>query len=61
MTGFGTAAGAKDIAGQRAVLPVWRESERTGDCPLGRAISTGHPAVGIDSLQYSRIAGMVGC
>jgi hypothetical protein len=35
--GIGTVAGAKDIAGQRAVLPAWRDSEGTGDCPLGRA------------------------
>ena len=35
--GFGTATGAKDIAGQRAVLPAWRDSEGTGDCPLDRA------------------------
>jgi hypothetical protein len=38
---FGAAAGAKDIAGQRAVLPAWRDSEGTGDCPLGRASGLG--------------------
>src|SRR5215831_16667059 len=35
--GVGTTAGATDIAGQRAVLPAWRDSEGTGDCPLDRA------------------------
>jgi hypothetical protein len=34
--GCGTADGATDIAGQRAVLAAWRDSERTGDCPLRR-------------------------
>ena len=33
----GTAAGTTDIVGQRAVLTAWRDSEGTGDCPLGRA------------------------
>jgi hypothetical protein len=37
----GTAAGATDIAGQRAVLPASRDSEGTGDCPLGRASALG--------------------
>ena len=38
-------AGATDIAGQTAVLPTWRDSEGTGDCPLGRAsaLSDGVP------------------
>jgi len=41
MTGSGTAAGAKDIAGQRAVLLAGGISEGTGDCPLGRASALG--------------------
>jgi hypothetical protein len=39
--GCGTAAGATDIAGQRAVLPAWRASEGTGDCSQGRASAPG--------------------
>jgi hypothetical protein len=39
--GCGTAAGATDIAGQRAVLTAWRDSEGTGDCLLGRASELG--------------------
>ena len=27
--------------GQRAVLPAWRDSKGTGDCPLGRASALG--------------------
>ena len=38
---YGTAAGAKDIAGQRAILPAWRDSKRMGDCPLGWASAPG--------------------
>jgi hypothetical protein len=35
--GIGAAAGAKDIAGQRAVLTAQRDLEGTGDCLLDRA------------------------
>ena len=52
--GCGTAPGAKDIAGQRAVLPAWRDSERTGDCPLGRA-STMHRIEDADVRLSRRI------
>jgi hypothetical protein len=40
--GYGTAAGATDIAGQRAVLTgVAAFSEGTGDYPLSRASAPG--------------------
>ena len=37
--------------GQRAVLPAWRDSERTGDCPLGRASALGD-GVPVPTLRY---------
>lgn len=39
--GVGTAAGATDMVGQRAVLPAWRASKGTGDCLKSRASALG--------------------
>ena len=50
--GVGTAAGATDIAGQRAVLAAWRDSERTGDCPVGRASGPGDGVSGSDAPVF---------
>src|SRR5262249_36322345 len=38
--------------GQRAVLPVWRDSERKGDCPLGRASGLGDGVSGSDAPAF---------
>ena len=48
---FGAAAGATDIAGQRAVLPAWRGSEGTGDCP-GQASALGD-GISVPTLRLS--------
>jgi hypothetical protein len=45
----GTAAGATDIAGQRAVLPGGGNSEGTGDCPWAGALELGDGGSGSDA------------
>ena len=38
--------------GQRAVLLAWRDSERTGDCPLGRSVGAGWWGFPVPTLRY---------
>ncbi|MGE5302923.1 MAG: hypothetical protein ACM3TN_06315 [Alphaproteobacteria bacterium] len=49
--GIGTAAGATDIEGQRAVLPAWRDLKGTGDCPVGRASALGDKGFPVPTLR----------
>jgi hypothetical protein len=58
--GCGTAPGAKNIAGQRAVLLAGGVLEETGDCLLGRASALGNGFSGSDApvplvLPYSSL------